>query len=54
MSTGTILVFLHSEVAVNHGWLPPLINAIRSDRHTVAVPHFDSLLSGNRCVSRGR
>ncbi len=41
-------MFLSSEVAVNKDWLPPLIDVIRSDRHIIAVPHFDSLLSGYR------
>ena len=48
VATGNILVFLSSEVAVNKNWLPPLIDTIRSDRHAIAVPHFDSLLSGYR------
>ena len=41
-------MFLSSEVAVNKNWLPPLIDMIQTDRHAIAVPHFDSLLSGYR------
>ncbi len=48
VATGSILVFLTSEVAVNKGWLEPLLDAIQSDRHLVAVPHTDNLLSGYR------
>ena len=48
VASGNILVFLSSEVAVNKNWLPPLIDMVRSNRQSIAVPHFDSLLSGYR------
>ncbi len=48
MATGSILVFLHSLTTVNENWLPPLVDMIRSDRHAIAVPHFDSVLTGYR------
>jgi polypeptide N-acetylgalactosaminyltransferase len=48
VATGSILVFLSHEVAVNKGWLEPLVDSVKSNRHMIIVPHLDSLLDGGR------
>lgn len=45
VAEGNTLVFLHSSVAVNEGWLSPLLQALHEDPHSIVVPHFDSFLS---------
>ena len=48
VATGTILVFLSSDVVVTKGWIQPLIDDVQKNRKAIAVPHADSIMSGFR------
>lgn len=48
LATGSVLVFLGSDVVVNTGWLEPLLAAVRDDTNTLAASHTDNFLSDVR------
>ena len=48
VATGSIQVFLSSEVVVTKGWIEPLVQAVQHNRRFIIVPHTDSILSAFR------
>ena len=42
-SSVQVLVFLDAHVEVNEGWVEPLLELIRADRTTLAVPRVDAI-----------
>jgi len=48
MATGSILVFISSQTAVNVGWLEPLINQVTQNHKQIVVSHSDALLANYR------
>lgn len=38
-----IVVYLDTNVVVNHGWLPPLVALVQKQDSIIAVPHFDNI-----------
>eukprot|EP00051_Salpingoeca_urceolata_P007392 m.97368 g.97368 ORF g.97368 m.97368 type:complete len:175 (-) comp15219_c0_seq4:807-1331(-) len=43
MATGDVLIYLDSHCEVNDGWIEPLLDRIKRDRTTVAMPIIDAI-----------
>lgn len=48
VAKGTIIVFVSPDVIVNHAWIQPLVAKVATEETTIAVPHYDNMLSGHR------
>lgn len=47
VAKGSVLTFFDAHMECSHGWLPPMLARIASDRSVVVVPLIDAIVSGD-------
>jgi polypeptide N-acetylgalactosaminyltransferase len=53
-AVGDVIVFLDAHVECNQGWLPPLLQVIKNNKQTIAVPHIDNIMPNTIKYSKWR